>query len=85
VYDCLVVGGGITGLTAALLLQKRRKSDDTRRRPSYGIWDNLAGQVHTLTPLPTPTYKEAESAFGEEGANFLPMPLTRALQSLNPI
>jgi glycine/D-amino acid oxidase-like deaminating enzyme/nitrite reductase/ring-hydroxylating ferredoxin subunit len=69
VYDCLVVGGGITGLTAALLLQKSGKRTIIAEAHSMGYGTTGGTSAHINTFADT-TYKEAESAFGDEGAKL---------------
>jgi glycine/D-amino acid oxidase-like deaminating enzyme/nitrite reductase/ring-hydroxylating ferredoxin subunit len=69
VYDCLVVGGGITGLTAALLLQKAGKQAiiAEAHRIGFGTTGGTSAHINTFADT---TYKEAESAFGKEGAKL---------------
>jgi glycine/D-amino acid oxidase-like deaminating enzyme/nitrite reductase/ring-hydroxylating ferredoxin subunit len=69
VYDCLIVGGGITGLTAALLLQKAGKQTILADAHSIGFGTTGGTSAHINTFADT-TYPEAESAFGEEGAQL---------------
>jgi glycine/D-amino acid oxidase-like deaminating enzyme len=69
VYDVLIIGGGITGLTAALLLQK--EGAVTAIAEAYGVGFGTTGgtSAHINTFADT-TYQEAESAFGEPGAQL---------------
>src|SRR6202012_2602498 len=67
--DCLIIGGGITGLTAALLLQKAGKQTVLAEAHSIGFGTTGGTSAHINTFADT-TYKEAESAFGEEGARL---------------
>jgi glycine/D-amino acid oxidase-like deaminating enzyme/nitrite reductase/ring-hydroxylating ferredoxin subunit len=69
VYDCLVVGGGITGLTAALLLQKSGKHTIIAEAKAIGFGTTGGTSAHINTFADT-TYKEAESAFGEDCAQL---------------
>jgi glycine/D-amino acid oxidase-like deaminating enzyme/nitrite reductase/ring-hydroxylating ferredoxin subunit len=69
VYDALIVGGGITGLTAALLLQKGGKQTIIADAHSIGFGTTGGTSAHINTFADT-TYKEAESAFGEDGAKL---------------
>jgi glycine/D-amino acid oxidase-like deaminating enzyme/nitrite reductase/ring-hydroxylating ferredoxin subunit len=68
-YDCLIVGGGITGLTAALLLQKAGKQTVIAEAGRIGFGTTGGTSAHINTFADT-TYPEAESAFGEEGAQL---------------
>ncbi|MBK0379253.1 FAD-dependent oxidoreductase [Mucilaginibacter sp. SD-g] len=69
VYDCLVVGGGITGLTAALLLQQAGKQVFLveAHRIGFGTTGGTSAHINTFADT---TYAEAESAFGLEGAQL---------------
>ncbi|HEX3933039.1 MAG TPA: FAD-dependent oxidoreductase [Puia sp.] len=69
VYDCLIVGGGITGMTAALLLQKAGKRTVIAEAHCIGFGTTGGTSAHINTFADT-TYKEAESAFGAEGAQL---------------
>jgi len=69
VYDVLVVGGGITGMTAALLLQQTGKQVviADAHSPGFGTTGGTSAHINTFADT---TYPEAESAFGEEGAKL---------------
>ncbi|MDO3643222.1 FAD-dependent oxidoreductase [Mucilaginibacter sp. L3T2-6] len=69
VYDCLIVGGGITGLTAALLLQKEGKQTviADAHTPGFGTTGGTSAHINTFADT---TYAEAEAAFGAEGAQL---------------
>jgi glycine/D-amino acid oxidase-like deaminating enzyme/nitrite reductase/ring-hydroxylating ferredoxin subunit len=69
VYDCLVIGGGITGLTAALMMQNAGKKVvlADAHAPGFGTTGGTSAHINTFADT---TYKEAESAFGEEGAQL---------------
>jgi glycine/D-amino acid oxidase-like deaminating enzyme/nitrite reductase/ring-hydroxylating ferredoxin subunit len=69
VYDCLIVGAGITGLTAALLLQKAGKKTVIAEMHTVGFGTTGGTSAHINTFADT-TYKETENAFGEEGAQL---------------
>jgi len=69
IYDCLVVGGGITGMTTALLLQQAGKKVIVADAHTAGFGTTGGTSAHINTFADT-TYKEAESAFGEEGAQL---------------
>lgn len=68
-YDCLIVGGGITGLTAALLLQQAGKRTLLAEARAIGFGTTGGTSAHINTIADT-SYSEAESAFGEEGAQL---------------
>jgi glycine/D-amino acid oxidase-like deaminating enzyme/nitrite reductase/ring-hydroxylating ferredoxin subunit len=68
-YDCLIVGGGITGLTGALLLQQAGKQTILAEAHTIGFGTTGGTSAHINTFADT-TYNEAESAFGEEGAQL---------------
>ncbi|RZA01991.1 MAG: FAD-dependent oxidoreductase [Sphingobacteriaceae bacterium] len=69
IYDSLIIGGGITGLTAALLLQNAGKKCLLVDMASIGYGTTGGTSAHINTFADT-TYTEAESAFGEEGAQL---------------
>lgn len=67
--DCLIVGGGITGMTAALLLQQSGKQIIVADAHNIGFGTTGGTSAHINTFADT-TYGEAEKAFGEEGAKL---------------
>lgn len=67
VYDCLIIGAGITGLTAALQLQLAGKRTLIAEAFTIGYGTTGGTSAHINTFADT-TYTEAESAFGKEGA-----------------
>lgn len=69
VYDCLVVGGGITGLTVALMLQQAGKKTMIAEAHHIGFGTTGGTSAHINTFADT-TYSEAQSAFGKEGAQL---------------
>jgi glycine/D-amino acid oxidase-like deaminating enzyme/nitrite reductase/ring-hydroxylating ferredoxin subunit len=69
VYDALVIGGGITGLTTALLLQNAGKKVIIADSHNMGFGTTGGTSAHINTFADT-TYKEAESAFGKDGAQL---------------
>ncbi|GAB3922103.1 FAD-dependent oxidoreductase [Mucilaginibacter myungsuensis] len=69
IYDCLIIGAGITGLTAALLLQNAGKKVIIAEAHCLGFGTTGGTSAHINTFADT-TYKEAESAFGKEGAQL---------------
>ena len=69
VYDCLIVGAGITGITAALLLQKAGKQVVVAEAHNLGFGTTGGTSAH-INNFADTTYKEAESAFGADGAQL---------------
>ena len=69
IYDCLIIGAGITGLTAAVLLQQQGKKIALVDAHNVGFGTTGGTSAHINTFADT-TYPEAESAFGEEGAKL---------------
>lgn len=69
IYDVIVIGGGITGVTAALMLQKAGKKCflAEAHRLGFGTTGGTSAHINTFADT---TYKEAESAFGEAGARL---------------
>jgi glycine/D-amino acid oxidase-like deaminating enzyme/nitrite reductase/ring-hydroxylating ferredoxin subunit len=69
VYDTIIIGGGITGVTAALLLQNAGKRCllIDMGRIGYGTTGGTSAHINTFADT---TYTEAESAFGKEGAQL---------------
>jgi glycine/D-amino acid oxidase-like deaminating enzyme/nitrite reductase/ring-hydroxylating ferredoxin subunit len=69
VYDALIIGGGITGMTTALLLQKGGKKTVITEAHTIGFGTTGGTSAHINTFADT-TYPEAESAFAEQGAQL---------------
>lgn len=69
IYDVLIVGGGITGMTAALLLQNAGKQCLLLEAESVGFGTTGGTSAHINTFADT-TYTEAQSAFGKDGAQL---------------
>lgn len=67
--DVLIVGAGITGLTAALLLQQAGKHVVIADAHVLGFGTTGGTSAHINTFADT-TYAEAEGAFGEQGARL---------------
>src|ERR1700712_5300602 len=68
-YDCLIIGGGITGLTAALFLQQAGMKTIIVEAARIGFGTTGGTSAHINTFADT-TYSEAQSAFGKEGAQL---------------
>jgi len=69
-YDALIVGGGITGLTTALLLQKQGRQCLLAEAYSIGYGTTGGTTAHLNTFFDTP-YNTIESDFGEDGAKLV--------------
>jgi glycine/D-amino acid oxidase-like deaminating enzyme/nitrite reductase/ring-hydroxylating ferredoxin subunit len=69
IFDAVVIGGGITGLTAALLLQKSGKQTLVAEANTIGFGTTGGTSAHINTFADT-SYKETESSFGEKGAQL---------------
>lgn len=79
VYDVLVIGGGITGMTAALLLQNAGKHCllIEARTMGFGTTGGTSAHINTFADT---TYSEAESAFGEAGAQLFAEAINEGFQ-----
>ena len=68
-FDALIVGAGITGLTTGLLLQQAGKKVviADAHSPGFGTTGGTSAHINTFADT---TYPEAESAFGEDGAQL---------------
>lgn len=67
--DALIIGGGITGITAALLLQNAGRKVILAEAHTVGFGTTGGTSAHINTFADT-TYKEAASAFGTAGAQL---------------
>lgn len=67
IFDTLIVGAGITGLTTALLLQKegRQCIVADAHSPGYGTTGGTSAHINTFADT---TFAEVESDFGQEEA-----------------
>ncbi|WP_423149025.1 FAD-dependent oxidoreductase [Rubrolithibacter danxiaensis] len=70
IYDVLIIGGGITGLTTALLLQKAGKNCILAEAHTLGYGTTGGTTAHINTFLDT-SYKTIESNFGKEGSELV--------------
>ncbi|MBB5396824.1 FAD-dependent oxidoreductase [Mucilaginibacter sp. AK015] len=69
IYDALVIGGGITGLTAALLLQNAGRKVVIAEAYTIGFGTTGGTTAHINTFADT-SYNDAISNFGKEGAQL---------------
>jgi glycine/D-amino acid oxidase-like deaminating enzyme/nitrite reductase/ring-hydroxylating ferredoxin subunit len=70
VYDVLIIGAGITGLTTALLLQEEGKNCVLAEAYSIG-YGTTGGTTAHLNTYVDNTYDQIEKDFGEEGAKLV--------------
>jgi len=70
VYDVLIVGGGITGLTTALMLQQEGKRCILAEGVNIGFGSTGGTTAHLNTFFDTP-YNEVEKKFSKEDAQLL--------------
>jgi glycine/D-amino acid oxidase-like deaminating enzyme/nitrite reductase/ring-hydroxylating ferredoxin subunit len=68
-YDMLIVGGGITGLTTALLLQSEGKKCILAEAANLGFGTTGGTTAHLNTIVET-TYADVERGFGAENAKL---------------
>lgn len=70
IYDVLIVGGGITGVTTALQLQKAGKKCIIAEASNLGFGTTGGTTAHLNTFFDTP-YPQMESDFGQDGAKLV--------------
>ncbi len=70
VYDAIIIGAGITGLTTAMRLQEEGKKCLIAEAHNIGYGTTGGTTAHLNTMLDTP-YNVVESDFGKEGARLL--------------
>lgn len=78
IYDVLVVGGGITGLTTALLLQEQGKKCILAEAYNIGFGTSGGTTAHLNTMLDTPYY-QVENDFGHDGARLVQAAASKAI------
>lgn len=81
VYDVLIVGGGITGITTALELQKSGKKCIVAEAYNIGFGTTGGTTAHLNTILDT-TYSEITSAFNKEVAKQVADATIAAIQTI---
>jgi glycine/D-amino acid oxidase-like deaminating enzyme len=79
VYDVLIVGAGITGITTALQLQKAGKKCiiAEAHNPGFGTTGGTTAHLNTLLDA---TYDQIESNFGKENAKLVAQATHAAIQ-----
>ncbi|RYY37233.1 MAG: FAD-dependent oxidoreductase [Sphingobacteriaceae bacterium] len=70
VYDVLIIGGGITGITTALLLQQKGKSVILAEAYNIGFGTTGGTSAHLNTFFDA-TYPEIDSDFGEDASKLI--------------
>ncbi len=70
IYDVIIVGGGITGITTALLLQKAGKKCIVAEAQTLGFGTSSGTTAHLNTILDL-TYYEIEKNFGEDNTKLV--------------
>src|ERR1700704_1336958 len=78
IFDVLITGGGITGLTTALLLQRAGRRCILAEAHSIGFGTTGGTTAHINTLLDHP-YNEIKSKFGEKNAQLLANATRQAL------
>ncbi|MBN9482816.1 MAG: hypothetical protein BGO70_08065 [Bacteroidetes bacterium 43-93] len=84
VYDVLIVGGGITGLTTALLLQQSGRRCILAEAKSIGFGTSGGTTAHLNTILDTPYY-EIASKFSKEDTNLVAGATKEAIQLIQDL
>jgi len=81
IYDVLIVGGGITGISTGLLLQKAGKKCMIAEAKTIGFGTSGGTTAHLNTFMDSP-YNEIEKNFGEDSAQLV---FTSAKQAIDLI
>jgi len=82
VYDTLIIGGGITGLTTALLLQKQGMNCIVAEAHNVGFGTTGGTTAHINTFADT-TYDETEKAFDAASAKLFATAINEAVAIIN--
>lgn len=84
VYDALIVGGGITGLTTALLLQEKGKKCILAEAHNLGFGTTGGTTAHLNTMLDS-SYDIIEKDFGKEGAMLMATASREAIDTIEEL
>ncbi len=79
VYDALIVGGGITGLSTALQLQKAGRECMLAEAQTIGFGTTGGTTAHLNTFMDSP-YNEIQKNFGEKSAQLVAKAAKQALE-----
>ncbi|MCW3122638.1 MAG: dependent oxidoreductase, partial [Flavipsychrobacter sp.] len=79
IYDVLIIGGGITGVTAALLLTEAGKKCVLAEANTIGFGTTGGTSAHINTFADT-TYKQAANAFSEADAQLFANAITEGFE-----
>jgi len=82
IYDVLIVGGGITGMTSALLLQKAGKKCVLAEAHHMGFGTTGGTSAHINTFADT-TFAEVEKAFSAESARLFARAINEAVTQIH--
>lgn len=82
IYDTLIVGAGITGLTAALILQKAGKKCIVAdaRHAGFGTTGGTTAHINTFADT---TFAEVEKAFSEEAAAQFARAIAQSVETID--
>lgn len=81
-YDVIIVGGGITGISSGLLLQKAGKKCLVIEAANIGFGTTGGTTAHLNTLLDTP-YSTIQKKFGKENAKLVARSVKEAIQLVN--
>ncbi|TLV01495.1 FAD-dependent oxidoreductase [Dyadobacter luticola] len=84
IYDALIVGAGITGLTTALLLQKSglKCVVADAHHAGYGTTGGTSAHINTFADT---TFKEVEDAFDEESARLFAESIGKSVKLIHEL
>jgi glycine/D-amino acid oxidase-like deaminating enzyme/nitrite reductase/ring-hydroxylating ferredoxin subunit len=84
IYDVLIIGAGITGLTTALLLQKAGMSCVVAEahNPGYGTTGGTSAHINTFADT---TFAEVESAFDQDAAKQFADSIAESVQLIHEL
>lgn len=83
-YDVLVIGGGITGLTTALLLAEQGQKVLLAEAYTLG-WGTTGGTTAHLNTVLDTTYKQITDGFGEDAAKQIFVATQQAIKTIQTL